>query len=73
MLSKKLLMIETLLGIDTVQFYRAVILTSSCVFGCTVHNLLFGGDIPIEERIAERIYASAKEKMGAYVRYRSPD
>ena len=30
-------------------------------------------EIPIEERIAERIYASAKEKMGAYVRYRSPD
>ena len=44
MLSKKLLMIETLLGIDTVEFYRAVILIYSCVFGCTVLNLVFGGD-----------------------------
>ena len=44
MLSKKLLVIETLLGIDTVEFYRAVILISSCVFGCTVLNLVFGGD-----------------------------
>ena len=44
MLRKNLIMIETLLGIDTVQFYRAVILISSCVFGCTILNLVFGGD-----------------------------
>ena len=38
-------MIETLLGIDTVQFYRAVILISSCVFGCTILNLAFREDV----------------------------
>ena len=37
-------MIEMLLGIDAVQFYRGVILISFCVFGCTVLNLVFGRD-----------------------------
>ena len=41
MLGKKLIMIETLLGMDRVEFYRAVILISSCAFGCIVLNKLF--------------------------------
>jgi hypothetical protein len=41
MLRKKLIMIEKLLGMDRVEFYRAVILISSCVFGCIVLNKLF--------------------------------
>ena len=41
MLRKNLIMIETLLGMDRVEFYRAVILISSCVFGCIVLNKLF--------------------------------
>ena len=37
-------MIETLLGIDTVEFSPGVILISSCIIGCTMLNLVFAGD-----------------------------
>ena len=36
-----LIMIETLLEIDRVEFYRAVIFISSCIFGCIILNKLF--------------------------------
>ena len=41
MLRKNLIMIETLLGIDRVEFNRFVISTTICVSGCIILIKLF--------------------------------
>ena len=37
----KRLIIETLLGIDIVEFYRGVLMISSCVIGCSLLQFAF--------------------------------